>query len=94
MVMCTYCDGDGCSECNNGSFVLLECPRDAVGRDVHRAVNLCAMADKGFLPAAGGMLDQSEWFTQIYHVMTNELNDIEEAEAEEARRKSKANNGR
>ena len=89
LIRCTYCDGQGCTECRNGDFLLEECPKSFVGHEMNRAINLCAMADKGFLPVHGGMLDQSEWFSQIYHVITNELNEIEAAEAEQLRNKTK-----
>jgi hypothetical protein len=53
------------------------------------AANACAMADKGFLPDAGGSLDQSEWFINCYRLMCNELTQIEIADAEAASAKAK-----
>jgi len=34
-------------------------------------------ADKGFLPMAGGLLDQSAWFLDLWAAMTNEQNKID-----------------
>ena len=69
--------------------MLEECPRDFVGMKMGMAANACAMADKGFLPDAGGSLDQSEWFINCYRLMCNELTQIEIADAEAASAKAK-----
>ena len=81
---CPICDetgidrfGEVCKHCNDGQFTLESCPREYLGHEMVRAINYVAFADKGFLPVAGGMLDQSAWWLDIYRMMNNEQNQID-----------------
>jgi len=38
---------------------------------------MVSMVDKGFLPSAGGLLDQSAWFLDLMSAVNNEQNKID-----------------
>ena len=86
-IECPICDGVGCSECNEGHFRLTSCGRRYIGNELVRALNLAALADK-HLPSAGGLLDQSAWFIDLWTTFQNEQNRID------AERIERANSGR
>lgn len=79
---CPLCDGVGCDHCEEGFFYLTECGRKFT-RDIVTPVNLATYAeDKGILPVAGGMLDQSAWFVSLWSALSNEQNSIDRERAE------------
>jgi len=41
------------------------------------AINVAAMCDKGMLPVAGGIADQSAWFLSLWQQLTNDQNKID-----------------
>jgi hypothetical protein len=45
------------------------------------------MAERGFLPDAGGALDQSQWFLNLFSRMQSEINQIQADEQEKAKSK-------
>lgn len=82
-------NGAVCPECNgDGVFRLTDCPKRFVGWDLAEAINLSASASKGCLPVAGGLLDQSSWFYQLWTTLESEQNKID-AERIERMRQSK-----
>ena len=69
---CPICDGTGCNHCEDGWNYLTQCGRKYTA-DLITAVNLATYAeDKGILPVAGGMLDQSAWFVSLWSALSNE----------------------
>tara|TARA_R110002167_G_scaffold115982_2_gene290656 strand:+ start:3143 stop:3481 length:339 start_codon:yes stop_codon:yes gene_type:complete len=83
-VACPACDETGftnsglpCEHCDGGSFLVDCCPRETVGFEISEAINLAGFADKGLLPSAGGLLDQSAWWMSVYRHFTNEQSRIE-----------------
>ncbi len=70
-VECPCCNGAGCDQCSDGQFRLTSCGRKFVGGEMVRAINLANMADR-HLPAAGGLLEQSAWFVDLWQTMGSE----------------------
>ena len=50
---------------------MVECPRDYC-RDLTDDINIASCAGKGFLPVAGGLLDQTNWFMQLWAAIDEE----------------------
>ena len=69
---CALCEGEGCDDCRDGVWYLQDCPKKILDDEINTAVNYCTLADKGFLPETGGMLEQSAWFTDIYLLLQSE----------------------
>jgi hypothetical protein len=69
---CPACDGAAaqddyagvdCATCGGDGTVTVEaCPLRVVGTDVWELLRFCDMADRGFLPRRGGLLDQTQSF--------------------------------
>jgi hypothetical protein len=76
LLECPICNGGGCDECDDGNFRLEQCGRNYIGSEILQAINLAAMADR-HLPQAGGVLDQSAWFIEVWNALTNEQNRID-----------------
>lgn len=79
-IECVECDGldEQCPACGgSGSWSLTECPRRFVGNAITETVNLISHAEKGVMPVAGGLLDQSAWFTEAWNRLTGEINRID-----------------
>jgi hypothetical protein len=55
---------------------LTICAKRYVGSELVKAINLASLADK-HLPAAGGILDQSAWFVDLWTTIQNEQNKID-----------------
>jgi hypothetical protein len=66
------CDGIGCQHCIDGYFQLTTCGKKFVDPYLARAVNMASHAEKGFLPVAGGLLDQSAWFVSLWSMLNCE----------------------
>ncbi len=65
-VDCPGCDEKGCGHCNDGSFYLTECPQLFAGEMVD-AIQLVDMhKEHGMPPIAGGSLDQSKYYLNLY----------------------------
>lgn len=73
---CPACDGAGCDKCEQGFWRLTECGRKFVG-SMATAVNYATYADKGILPVGGGLLDQSNWFIEVWTALSNEQSAID-----------------
>jgi len=76
-IECVRCDGKGCDQCEDGFFVLDKCPREYIGYEFGKAVNFCSLAEKGFLPCSGGLLDQSAWWVDLFQKLTIETEAIQ-----------------
>ena len=64
---------------------LTQCPREFIGSDLADAINIAAMASKGFLPVAGGLMDQAKWFTDLWAILEADQNQIDAERMEEMR---------
>lgn len=91
-IECVTCDGSGmrgdvdCEDCKGFGYVEVDgCPRKYV-RELNAVINLAAMADKGTLPIAGGILDQSAWFVDMWQLLGSEQNRIDSDRIDRARR--------
>lgn len=62
--------GMGCDKCDGGYFTV-DCPREFCS-SLNDEINIASMASKGFLPVAGGLLDQSSWFLQLLSTLDEE----------------------
>lgn len=77
-VDCPCCNAVGCKECDgNGWLELTSCARKQVPRDVWETLTYCEWAEKGHLPVAGGVLDQSRWFIDAWLFVANEKAKLE-----------------
>ena len=82
------CDG------SQGWFKLTEvdgerigcCPLTLVTDDTHRMMAMHTYYKNGYLPVAGGMLDQTEIFVRAMEVIESAINENEKAEAEKRNR--------
>lgn len=74
---CVTCGGKGCDSCSDGVWELNECPRTMIDETTADAITYARYARSGFLPASGGMLDQTEWFTDACRMIWNEQDIIE-----------------
>lgn len=67
---CVSCYGRGCEACEHrGWFETEGCPQK-IASQMGTTIDMIDMADKGHLPVAGGVLDQSAWFVEamrFYH---------------------------
>ena len=82
-------DGHQCDACGGRGYVEIQgCPRKSVGWEMTQAINLASYASKGFLPVAGGILDQSAWFVDVWTTLDGEQNKID-AEMAERRNRGK-----
>lgn len=77
-IECAICNGEGCNECDSGTFWLEECPSQFVGPDLIEDLQVVA-ATKEVMPAAGGILDQSAWWFELRQLLQYEEHQIEEA---------------
>lgn len=80
-IECPICSGEGCEHCDDGFFSLFECARTFT-RELIRPMNMAIASDKGFLPVAGGLLDQSAWFLDLMTTLHNEQNKLDAEQAE------------
>ena len=62
-VECPLCDGDGCKECQDGTFELDGCPNSFCSQIIS-SLDLFELFQKGLPPIVGGVLDQSIGFIE------------------------------
>lgn len=74
-IECPICDGVGCHECCDGKFAIA-CPRQFCS-DMVIAINIATGCKNGVLPVAGGLLDQSNWFFELWQTLESEHSKIE-----------------
>lgn len=77
-IECPICDGTKCAECTDGFFDLICCARHYADNELVEAINMTALVDKGFWPVAGGILDQANYFVNLYQFVTSEQSRIDE----------------
>jgi hypothetical protein len=77
---CPQCGGEGCKECENGSFKVIGCPNQFC-REVTGTIELIELFKKGLPPVAGGSLDQAAWFIEAAAMMEREDNLAKQVEA-------------
>jgi len=87
-LLCHVCDGQGCSECENGFHVVKQCPTAEIGQKVLNLINLIIFANKGHLPKPGTILEQPAKFIHSWQAFNRDKEFIDE----ERRRRSQ--NGR
>lgn len=67
---CVACEGKGCDGCNGNGYTLIDrCPHRIVTRDVWQALRFARRADKGALPVAGGLLNQTQSFLEAWELI-------------------------
>lgn len=86
-IECPSCGGYGCEHCDEGFFKLTQCAKQFVDDALIEAVNACSFADKGFLPATGAMLDQANWFCELWVAVGNEQIAIDNERLEKLERR-------
>lgn len=67
-IYCPDCEGEGCHQCSDGIVKITECPNKYC-RDIVPVTTLADMMEKGMLPVAGGVLDQSAWLLQAARIL-------------------------
>lgn len=75
-IECPECDGDGCSECDSGYFILNQCPSKFIGHELIADVQVVVSSEQ-HLPIAGGLLDQSAWWFELRELLRREENRIQ-----------------
>lgn len=93
---CMFCGGedDDCPECAGTNEVpILRCP-NALVRQVHRDAVFAAMrAERGLLPAAGGVHDQAATFVEALPLLEREVAHWRHVAAERERAKAQRRKG-
>jgi hypothetical protein len=79
------CGGEGCEECESGSFWLSECPSKYIGPEMIDDLQVIA-ATQDIMPTAGGLLDQSAWWFELRQELKRQENIIEEERDRRRRR--------
>lgn len=81
-IACPGCNEAGCESCGDtGYFNLTECPQRYVGGELTEAINMAGMCGGGLWPVAGGLLDQSAWFVDLWQQLQSEQNKIDQMKA-------------
>jgi|694.fasta_scaffold19329_3 hypothetical protein len=68
---CPLCNGEGCTECEHGIVTITGCPQQYC-RSVVKVAQLSTYSEKGLLPIAGGVLDQSAWVMEAISVLQHD----------------------
>lgn len=89
LIECPICAGAECEHCRGGHIHLDQCPTIYMGPEMARCVNAIGYAERGFLPVAGGSLDQSQLFLNVFTAMQSEVNRIQQDDAKAAQSKNK-----
>ena len=66
------------------------CSRDFVGPDMTQAINVAGLCEDGIFPTAGGLMDQSSWFIELWQQLRSDQNRIE-ADQRERRNARRSN---
>ena len=74
-IECPTCHGRGCELCDNGHITTTECLQK-IAAPVSDAMMMIDLAEKGHLPVAGGVLDQSQWFMEAYRFYQTDVQTI------------------
>jgi len=70
-IECPLCNGNGCDECNDGSWVLDGCPNQYCSELV-QFVSMADLFAEGLPPIAGGSLDQAASFVDAVRTLKSE----------------------
>lgn len=73
---CPCCNGFGCEHCEDGRFKLTQCGIEYVGPEIWEAIRAASVAEH-HLPKAGGTMDQSKWFVDVWIAFSNEKSKLE-----------------
>ena len=74
---CPACDGLGCEHCGDSGIArLTACPQTIVPAEIWECRRLAEFAEKGLLPLAGGVLDQTDAFLAGCRVVWRERDRI------------------
>ena len=76
-IVCPYCEGEGCKECDKGMFEVNQCPMHYIGSQLTRDINLTIFASDGHLPEGGGILDQDAKFLYTWQAFRHDVNKIQ-----------------
>lgn len=89
---CLQCDGKGCRHCHQrGRWLVtdvVKCAKRDTGLDVERMLDAALWAEKGHLPLAGGMLDQTLCFEQATRLIWYLNNEMQAEEIKRWRRRN------
>ena len=79
-VECPACDGrpGGCEACDDGHFAIAGCPT-AFCQSMSGPLAMVDFLNKGILPVAGGLLDQSAWLVDAARFVAGEESSFNEA---------------
>lgn len=77
-IECPICSGEGCEHCKEGTFSLVICAHKYITSDIVKALQYAALVEKGLLPQAGGLVNQSAWFVNAVMSIRYEQNRIDQ----------------
>jgi hypothetical protein len=89
MIECVNCGGLGCESCEGGRIIIDRCPQEMVGSQMQSAINLVGFAERNLFPEAGGALDQSQYFLNLFSIMQTEIQKIQQEDAERSAARAK-----
>lgn len=72
----------GCSTCDQGYFLLTQCPQRFIGSELIEGINIVDGCQNGVLPVSGGLLDQPAYYMELSMRLKTETNMIEREQAE------------
>ena len=80
-IECPECGGEGCDGCQDGVFVVTECPSMFIGQELISDIQIVT-ASEHHLPVDGGLLDQSAWWFELKNLLKSEENLIQNEQQE------------
>lgn len=57
---------------------ITSCPKAMIDSDIMDAINLSTLAEKGFLPEHGGLLDQDSFWLNVWMRLARDTSKIEQ----------------
>jgi len=94
-IACATCRHRDCDGSKKNSWFIFEdeelnkCPLPLLTQKSFVLISQYPHYDKGYLPVAGGMLDQTSIFVEGMAIISSELSKHQEEEAESRRRKGR-----
>ena len=88
---CTHkdCDGSkGYSRFKMGAVEIDYCPLSVITLEISRYFSFYAHYKNGYLPASGGVLDQTARFLKMMEIIQAAVSDYEQAEAKRRERRN------
>jgi hypothetical protein len=80
-MQCTECGGEGCQHCDEGWYMIKECPSKYIGQELISDIQIVSASDQ-HLPVSGGLLDQSAWWFELRQLLRSEEHKITEEQME------------